>query len=67
MTFTWWIDEPRIRGSANPTDDPIFTSRGDDGIAAPDIIAREIVEDFESGLELFTELATDLEAKQTGS
>jgi|SRR5689334_3025246 len=20
MTFIWWIDEPRIRGSANPTD-----------------------------------------------
>jgi hypothetical protein len=44
-----------------------FTSRGDHGIAAPDIIGPEIVDDFESGLELFAELATDLEAKQTGS
>jgi hypothetical protein len=39
MTFTWWIDEPVLKGSANPTDEDLTHLRAQD-FTTGDISAR---------------------------
>jgi hypothetical protein len=49
----FWLKDEALEDSAN--------------LPAPDIIAREIVDDLEAALEQFREIADDLEAKSAGA
>ncbi len=49
----FWLKDEALEDSAN--------------LPAPDIIAREIVDDLEAALEQFREIAEDLEEKTAGA
>jgi hypothetical protein len=41
MTFTWWIDEPVLKGSANPTDEDLAELRAQGFATAVSLLEEE--------------------------